>query len=93
MRLFIDFINALHEVELMKIAVHDHLRKELGGDEVVATSDIIQYVPKDAERDLIYFRMDYRTHGQSASTLANVARASFTNAQIMNMINSARGEA
>ena len=93
MRLFIDFINALHEVELMKIAVHDHLRKELGGDEVVATSDIIQYVPKDAERDLIYFRMDYRTHGQSANTLANVARASFTNAQIMNMINSARVEA
>ena len=93
MRLFIDFINALHEVELMKIAVHDHLRKELGGDEVVATSDIIQYVPKDAERDLIYFRMDYRTHVQSASTLANVARASFTNAQIMNMINSARVEA
>ena len=93
MRLFIDFINALHEVELMKIAVHDHLRKERGGDEVIAISEIIQYVPKDAQGDLIYFRMDYRTHGQSESTLVNVARASFTNAQINNMINSARVEA
>lgn len=92
MRLFIDFINALHEVELMKIAVHDHLRKELGGDEVVATSDIIQYVPKDAQDDLIYFRMDYRTHGQSASTLANVARAKFTNQGINLLINTGKLE-
>ena len=92
MRLFIDFINALHEVELMKIAVHDHLRKELGGDEVVATSDIIQYVPKDAQGDLIYFRMDYRTHGQSPTTLANVARAKFTNQGINLLINTGKLE-
>ena len=85
MRLFIDFINALHEVELMKIAVHSYMRKERGGEEVISSSELIHYIPSAPEDNMMYFRMDYRTHSQSPSSLANVARVKFTN-EAINML-------
>ena len=92
MRLFIDFINALHEVELMKIAVHDHMREQRGGDKVIRSSELIHYIPSVPEDGLMYFRMDYMNHSQSPTTLANVARAKFTNQGINLLINTGKLE-
>lgn len=81
----IDFLAAVEKVELMKMAVHSYMRKERGGEEVISSSELIHYIPSAPEDNMMYFRMDYRTHSQSSSSLTNVARAKFTN-EAINML-------
>lgn len=81
----IDFLAAVEKVELMKLAVHSYMRKERGGEEVISSSELVQYIPSAPEDNMIYFRMDYRTHSQSPSSLTNVARVKFTN-EAINML-------
>lgn len=81
----IDFQNTVHEFEIMKLAVSLHMCKERGGAEVIAGARITQYKPKQDDGK-IHFRLDYRTHSQSSSTLDNVASASFTSEEINEML-------
>ena len=81
----IDFLAAVEKVELMKMAVHSYMRKERGGEEVISSSELIHYIPSAPEDNMMYFRMDYRTHSQPSSSLANVARVKFTN-EAINML-------
>ena len=88
----IDFLAAVEKVELMKMAVHSYMRKERGGEEVISSSELIHYIPSVPEDGLMYFLMDYMTHSQSPTTLANVARAKFTNQGINLLINTGKLE-
>lgn len=88
----IDFIDAVDKVELMKQAVHKYMREKRGGAEVIHTSYLTHYIPEKAEFGSIYFRLDYRTFGQSPTTLSNLARESFTSDQINAMINHGKAE-
>ena len=92
MSIEIDFIAAVEKVELMKMAVHSYMREQRGGDKVIRSSELIHYIHSVPEDGLMYFRMDYMTHSQSPTTLANVARAKFTNQGINLLINTGRLE-